>query len=153
MILFRPRWLPLIVALLLLLLAPSSAWAGPVEWREVEPTAAGRQWWDAGSLRIDRHGHLTVLSRFQPAAVPGQTGPGQPSSGQAGSPVVDRPLPSRLYVMEIDCAGERYRDTAVNGLPRFRAEWQGTQADALTRATLRAACRAGADLVAVASRG
>lgn len=137
-----PRWLPVMVALLLLI-APSVAWAGPVDWHEVEPSAAGRQWWDAGSLRVDRHGHLTVLSRFQPAVDP----------GRSDTDPVDRPPPSRLYVMEIDCDRERYRDTAVNGLPRFRAPWQGTESDLLTRATIQAACTAGADLLAAAPHG
>jgi len=137
------RWLPVMVALLLLLIPPSIAWAGPVDWQEVEPSADGRQWWDAGSLRVDRHGHLTVLSRFQPAA---DSDGSEPASG-------DRPPPSRLYVMEIDCAREQYRDTAVNGLPRFRAPWQGAASDLLTRATIEATCAAGADLLAAAPHG
>ncbi len=133
----------MLASLLLLLLAPAAAWAGPVDWHEVGPTAAGRQWWDAGSLRLDRHGHLTVLSRFQPNAAPGP-------SNAAG---VDRAPFSRLYVMELDCERERYRDTAVNGMPHFRAQWQGTEGDPLTRATIQAACMAGADLMAAAPHG
>ena len=42
--------------------------AGPVEWIEVPATDAGQQWWDRGSVRIDRDGYRTVLSRFTPAA-------------------------------------------------------------------------------------
>lgn len=57
--------LPLLLGLLLL--APARAWAGPVSWKEVSPTAEGRQWWDEGSLRRNKAGHLTVLSRFQAA--------------------------------------------------------------------------------------
>lgn len=54
----------------LLLLVPARVWAGPVSWREVPATAEGRQWWDEGSLRRNRSGHLTVLSRFQAAPDP-----------------------------------------------------------------------------------
>ena len=50
-----------------MLLLASPAWAGPVDWHEVAQGPEGRQWWDAGSLRINRDGNLTVLSRFQPA--------------------------------------------------------------------------------------
>lgn len=61
------RWLlPLLLALGLLV--PARAWAGPVSWVEVPPTPEGRQWWDEGSLRRNRAGNLTVLSRFQAAA-------------------------------------------------------------------------------------
>ncbi|NDC14651.1 MAG: hypothetical protein EBZ76_05575, partial [Synechococcaceae bacterium WB9_2_170] len=72
---WRPRWLlgwlPAIVAAALVLvlsgpLAPQ-ALAGPVNWEEVPATGEGRQWWDSGSLRRTKGGHLSVLSRFQPA--------------------------------------------------------------------------------------
>ena len=77
--------LPMLLALLLSL--PTRAWAGPVSWKEVPPTAEGRQWWDEGSLRRNRSGHLTVLSRFQaaPALEAGAVEPGVPA-GPAGSP-------------------------------------------------------------------
>lgn len=114
--------------------APPIAWAGPVEWREVPATAEGRQWWDGGSLRLSREGNLTVLSRFQPAT---------PSGGAEGAP--ERPPASTLYVMELDCGQELYRDISVNGLPRFRADWQAVAGDSLTAETLRAACQAGAE--------
>jgi len=52
---------------------PAPALAGPVDWHELPSTAEGHQWWDAGSLRVNRHGNLTVLSRFQPAPTPRTT--------------------------------------------------------------------------------
>ena len=131
------------VLLFLVLGAPASAWAGPVDWQDVTPTEAGRQWWDAGSLRVDRHGHLTVLSRFQPSET------ADPSETTAAA----RPAPGRLYVMELDCDHELYRDTAVNGIPRFRAPWLTPADDALTLETIRASCRAGADLLVAANHG
>ena len=80
--------------------------AAPVEWIEVPVTDAGQQWWDRGSVRIDRDGFRTVLSRFTPAA----TDDGDQPAGE-------------LYVMQLDCAQGLYRDKQVNGLPRFRAQW------------------------------
>ncbi|MFY7696069.1 MAG: hypothetical protein ACOVQK_06955, partial [Cyanobium sp.] len=73
------------------------------------PTSEGRQWWDGGSLRLSRNGALTVLSRFQPPASEAEADATNPSG---------RPAPSTLYVMELDCAPERYRDITVNGFPR-----------------------------------
>jgi hypothetical protein len=138
--------LPLVLVVLGLvapgLLAPPIAWAGPVEWNEVTPTAEGRQWWDAGSLRLSRKGALTVLSRFQPAI------PEPEASGSSG-----RGAASTLYVMELDCDQELYRDISVNGFPQFRAEWQAASGDALSTEILRAACRAGAPLLAASAKG
>lgn len=159
--------LPMLLALLLSL--PTRAWAGPVSWKEVPPTAEGRQWWDEGSLRLNRSGHLTVLSRFQaapldgaePATSDGAAGPSASGSGLQATasppgslpaaldqirPASPRSAPpiSRLYVMELDCDQSLYRDLSINGLPQFGASWQPTGSDDLTAEVLRQACDAGA---------
>lgn len=139
----RPPLLALLAFLLLiagLLLPPwpsrwlAPAWAGPVDWHEVPPTAEGRQWWDAGSLRIDRDGRLSVLSRFQPA----------PTATAAGEEPA-RPGPGSLYVMQLDCGQALFRDVSVNGLPRFRSPWQAVADDALGGEVIREVCAAWAD--------
>lgn len=116
------------------LLAP--ALAGPVDWQEVPASADGRQWWDAGSLRRDRRGRLSVLSRFQPAD--GAPAEGVPSGGESAT----AKRAGSLYVMELDCEQELYRDVSVNGIPRWGAPWTLAGGDPLTTATLRAACAA-----------
>lgn len=125
-----PAWLLAVLLVLSLWLAGAqTASAGPVDWQEVEASADGRQWWDAGSLRFDREGRLSVLSRFQPAA-------------ESDATEDDRPPVGQLYVMQLDCDEELYRDTAVNGLPRWGAPWQAAGVDDLTSRVLHAACSA-----------
>ena len=123
----------------------ASASAAPVQWREVPASAAGRQWWDAGSLRRDRHGKLTVLSRFQPAARPGNKddSSGAPSA-QSQQQTTSKPYQplATLYVMELDCTQARYRDLSINGLPQWKPAWQDSQHDPLTSTTLQQACLA-----------
>ena len=133
--LLRRALAPLLLAAALLLsaLAPAPVLAAPVEWREVPSRPEGRQWWDAGSLRATRAGHLSVLSRFQPAADPDQP-EGRPPLGE-------------LYVMEIDCAQRLFRDVSVNGLPRFRSSWELGSDDALIGDVIEAVCSAGAPLL------
>lgn len=154
--------LPLLLALVLL--APARAWAGPVSWTEVPPTAEGRQWWDEGSLRRNRAGNLTVLSRFQAApepdsgavagvpadalassapaaATPAGSLPAAVDQRPAAAPRSAPPI-SRLYVMELDCDQSLYRDISINGLPQFGASWQPTGSDDLTAEVLRQACAA-----------
>ncbi len=122
------RLLAALLVLGLWLAAPAAVWAGPVDWQEVEAGPEGRQWWDSGSLRFDREGRLSVLSRFQPAA--------------ADAADDARPPVGQLYVMQLDCDEELYRDTAVNGLPRWGAPWQAAAGDNLTIRVLHAACAA-----------
>ncbi|NDF61596.1 MAG: hypothetical protein EB136_01305 [Synechococcaceae bacterium WBB_3_034] len=104
------------------------AWAGPVDWHELPASDEGRQWWDAGSLRVNRNGNLTVLSRFQPA-------PPNEKNGE-------------LYVMEIDCGQDLFRDTSINGIPQWGSSWQVAAGDGLIEATIQAVCAAGVDLLA-----
>jgi hypothetical protein len=120
-------------ALLLGLAAAPPALAGPVDWHEVPASPEGRQWWDRGSLRPSRTGQLSVLSRFQPAGGEGEDG--------------DRPRLGDLYVMEIDCTQRLYRDTSVNGLPRFGASWSAPGNDELVMAVIRESCEAAAGMV------
>jgi hypothetical protein len=126
------RLLTFLLAWLLPVVPP--ALAGPVDWHEVPASSEGRQWWDAGSLRLSRGGNLSVLSRFQPASPEAEAAP--------------RPRSSELYVMEIDCNQHLFRDTSVNGLPKLRAEWQPAGGDQLIDAVIEEACAAGQDLLA-----
>jgi len=118
--------LALTLALLIgwLTLAPGALLAAPVSWVEVTPTQQGRQWWDEGSLRRNRAGNLTVLSRFQPPETE------------------NRPAVGSLYVMELDCDQGLYRDISINGLPRWGASWQLSQGDPLSEQVLHQACTA-----------
>jgi hypothetical protein len=176
-----------IVALPGLLMPCLPAWAGPVEWHEVAATSEGRQWWDSGSLRTNKNGNLTLLSRYQsipqstPQSAPQSTAqpatrsiaqstaqlitqstaqsiePGQsiePSnSGQ--DPANKQPnkfqdqaikqsprARTDLYVMEIDCGQRIFRDTSINGIPQFNANWLPSGGDELIDAVLSEACSA-----------
>ncbi len=134
----KPHVAPLLAALLSVVawLVPAvpAAQAGPVEWHEVAASSEGRQWWDAGSLRLTKGGNLSVLSRFQAAPPEGDTS--------------QRPSLGDLYVMEIDCGQKLYRDTSVNGIPQLRAEWHPAGSDALIDEVIEEACAAGQDLLA-----
>ncbi len=131
--------LALLLALAIGLAAPAIGWAGPVDWQELPATADGRQWWDAGSLRLTRSGSLSVLSRFQPAEAPAEP------TARGPAP---RPRPSDLYVMEIDCDQRLFRDTSINGLPQWGSPWQPVGGDGLIEATVAAVCEAGEPLLA-----
>jgi hypothetical protein len=163
------------------------AWAGPVEWHEVAATSEGRQWWDSGSLRTNKNGNLTLLSRYQsiPQSIPQSTSqstaqpttqstakstaqptsqstaqqikPGQSieRSNESQDPANKQPdkiqdqatkrsprAQTDLYVMEIDCGQRIYRDTSINGIPQFNANWLPSGGDELIDAVLSEACSA-----------
>mgnify|MGYP007078070584 FL=1 len=124
---FLGRILGRLVAILLLLAvfsgAGSAAFAGPVDWHEVASSDEGRQWWDGGSLRRSREGNVSVLTRFQAPTTE------------------EKPRPSNdLYVMELDCNQALFRDTSINGLPQFGAQWQPTAGDNLITRVVTEVC-------------
>ena len=133
------RRLLLVLVLMLQLFVSAPAWAGPVNWQEVTATREGRQWWDSGSLRRNREGNVTVLSRFQPKP-PEASAPATAADGESARPAAR--TDARLYVMELDCDQGLYRDTSVNGLPQFGAQWLPVGNDDLTAEVLREACGA-----------
>ncbi len=108
---------------LLSVIQPLPVFAGPVDWQEVDPTSAGRQWWDKGSLRLNRKGELTVLSRF--SATPDESG---------------KTATGSLYVMALDCDEKLYKDLQVNGLPKPRADWQFVGSEDLIAEVLEQSC-------------
>ena len=73
----------------------------------------------------DKDGNLSVLSRFTPALREGE-------KQQNGS----------LYLMHVDCDQKLFRDTSVNGLHRFRAEWKPSDGDELIDAVIDEVCTA-----------
>ena len=108
---------------LLSVIQPLPVFAGPVDWQEVDPTSDGRQWWDKGSLRLNRKGELTVLSRFN--ATPDESG---------------KTATGSLYVMALDCDEKLYKDLQVNGLPKPRADWQLVGSEDLIAEVLEQSC-------------
>ncbi|WP_411867367.1 hypothetical protein [Vulcanococcus limneticus] len=152
--------LALLLALAIGLVAPAIASAGPVNWQELPATADGRQWWDAGSLRLTKSGNLSVLSRFQPASEPSSPEAAPPAETSGTDPAgaspaatdpaaqAPRPRPSDLYVMEIDCDQLLFRDTSINGLPQWGSQWQPVGGDGLIEETVAAVCEAGSSLLA-----
>lgn len=176
-----------IFALSGLLMPCLPAWAGPVEWHEVAATSEGRQWWDSGSLRTNKSGNLTLLSRYQsipqsapqsttqpttqPTAQPTAQSIAQPTtqsiaqsiepgqsierSNESQDPANKQPnrfqdqaikqsprARTDLYVMEIDCGQRIFRDTSINGIPQFNANWLPSGGDELIDAVLSEACSA-----------
>ena len=127
------QWIVAPALLVLLVLVGAGAlpaFAGPVDWQEVTATSEGRQWWDSGSLRRTKAGNLSVLSRFQRAT---------PESEDN-----QRQRLADLYVMEIDCDQQLFRDTSINGLPQFKAPWLPASGDNLISSVIEASCQAAA---------
>ncbi len=100
----------------------SSAYAiSPVEWIKVSPTSDGEQWWDKGSLRIMKNGNINILSRLSIT---------EESNSKN----------TKIFTMEINCKEKVYKDTSINGLPKFNAKWEASNGDELIESVINQAC-------------
>ena len=125
-----------IVALPGLLMPCLPAWAGPVEWHEVAATSEGRQWWDSGSLRTNKNGNLTLLSRYQsiPQSTPQSTAqPATRSIAQSTAQLITQSTAQSIepgQSIEPSNSGQdpankqpnKFQDQATNQSPRARTD-------------------------------
>ncbi len=100
-------------------------YAGPVQWIEVPPTKEGNQWWDMGSVR-EKNNKLRVLTKYK----------------QAKSDLNEKSNPI-LYVMDIDCEKNYFRDVSENGIPKFKKDWKSSQGDKLINEVIQQVCQYG----------
>jgi hypothetical protein len=115
-----------------------------VEWHEVAASGEGRQWWDSGSLRTNKSGNITVLSRYQSIdqSIDSSQSRGQPNGAQGQVAKQRNRTRTDLYVMEIDCGQRIYRDTSINGIPQFNGTWLPSGGDKLIDGVVSEACGA-----------
>ena len=90
-------------------------------WKEVNHSPEGRQWWDKNSLSINKsEGFLTVQSRFIPF--------------KTGKEIVLN------YQMDIDCKTKLFRDSYVNGKINTSDNWLETKGDILINEVIKETC-------------
>ena len=92
-------------------------------WQEVPSTYYGREWWDKQNVNQHQYGEIKVRTKFKPKK-------------KNKSLYVEE----TLYVMQIDCKENLYRDTSVNGFPRLNSNSASPNADALINIVMNEVC-------------
>ena len=97
--------------------------ANDVDWLLLKKNNDGEQWIDRNSIREYPNNEISVLTRFFE---------NPKESDNKGKKL--------LYVMRINCETKEFKDTSINGIPNFRAEWTSSNNDELIDIVIDKSC-------------
>ena len=119
------NFLSLCITFLILILNNSefAYGVGNVDWVLLKENNDGKEWIDIGSIKEINNGELTVLTKFL-------KNPKESSDKEQLS----------LYVMRINCAEKKFKDTSINGIPQFNSKWQNSNNDELIEVVIKKSC-------------
>ena len=96
---------------------------GNVDWVLLKENKDGKEWLDMGSIKLIQDKKITVLTKFF------KNGKNSSDKGQLS-----------LYVMQINCADNKFKDTSINGIPQFNSKWQKSNNDELIDVVIERSC-------------
>ena len=112
--------------LILILILNNSEFAygiGNVDWILLKENNDGKEWIDMGSIKSINDKEIIVLTKF------------------LENP---RDLNDKeklfLYVMRINCAEKKFKDTSINGIPQLNSKWQTSNNDELIDVVIERSC-------------
>ena len=104
---------------------PSKA-ISDVDWILLKENQDGKEWLDLGSLKRIKNDEISVLTKFFE---------NPKKENEKGK--------TSLYVMNINCKSNQYKDTSINGFPTLNSKWQDSDNDELIEVVIEKACKEG----------
>ena len=96
---------------------------GNVDWVLLKENNDGKEWIDMGSIKSINEKEISVLTKFL----------------QNPKDLNDKEKLS-LYVMRINCAENKFKDTSINGIPQLNSKWQTSNNDELIDVVIKKGC-------------
>ena len=96
---------------------------GNVDWVLLKENNDGKEWIDMGSIKEINNEEISVLTKFFK----------NPNESSDKGELF-------LYVMRINCNDKTFKDTSVNGIPRFGSKWQNANNDELIDLVIEKSC-------------
>ena len=104
---------------------PSKA-ISDVDWILLKENQDGKEWLDLGSLKRIKNDEISVLTKFFE---------NPKKENEKGK--------TSLYVMNINCKSNQYKDTSINGFPTLNSKWQDSNNDELIEVVIEKSCKEG----------
>ena len=104
---------------------PSKA-ISDVDWILLKENQDGKEWLDLGSLKRIKNDEISVLTKFFE---------NPKKENEKGK--------TSLYVMNINCKSNQYKDTSINGFPTLNSKWQDSDNDELIEVVIEKSCKEG----------
>ena len=96
---------------------------GNVDWVLLKENNDGKEWIDMGSIKSINNKEISVLTKFL----------------KNPKDLNDKEELS-LYVMRINCAEKKFKDTSINGIPQLNSKWQTSNNDELIDVVIEKSC-------------
>ena len=96
---------------------------GNVDWVLLKENNDGKEWIDMGSIKSINENEISVLTKFFK----------KPKGSNDKEEL-------SLYLMRINCAEKKFKDTSINGIPQFNSKWQTSNNDELINVVIEKAC-------------
>ena len=122
-IIFNLFYLSLGFLIFILNFVPYSFAIGNVDWVLLKENNDGKEWLDKGSIKQFPNGEISVLTKFFK----------NPTNSNDDGEL-------SLYVMRINCAEKKFKDTSINGIPQFNSKWQPSNNDELIDVVIENSC-------------
>ena len=104
----------LVVMLIILLNKTSIVYGANIKWVEVSKTPAGVQYLDRDNINIKGKGIIELTTKYLKI-----------------DPSTSKKVEENIYVMNINCLTNKFKDVSVNGKKKLTAKWEGPNGDKL----------------------
>ena len=114
----------LVIILIIFFNADNMVFGANNSWFEVSKTPEGIQYIDKNSIRIKDKQVLEIKTKY--LKIDGNT---------------SKELEQYIYIMEINCLTNKFKDISVNGTKTFRAKWEAPNGDKLINDVISDSCK------------
>ena len=114
----------LILILIILINGTNTLFAANINWVEVSKTQAGIQYLDRDSINIEEKGIIELTTKY--IKIDSST---------------SKKIEENIYIMNINCLTNKFKDISVNGKINLTAKWQAPKGDKLIDDVISDSCK------------
>ena len=114
----------LVLILVILFIRTNVVYGAKISWIEVSKTPAGIQYLDRESIDIKGEGIIEIKTKYLKTDTN-----------------TSRRIEENIYVMQINCLTNKFKDISVNGKKNLTAKWQDPNGDKLIDDVISDSCK------------
>tara|TARA_Y100001968_G_C18683442_1_gene403508 strand:- start:39 stop:443 length:405 start_codon:yes stop_codon:yes gene_type:complete len=114
----------IILILIVLFNKVNLVYGGNINWVEISKTQTGIQYLDKDSVDIKEQGIIEITTKYLKIDTTNS-----------------KKIEENIYVMNINCLNNKYKDISVNGKKNFDAKWQDHNGDKLLVDVISYSCK------------
>jgi len=114
----------LVVMLIILFNKTNIVYGANINWIEVSKTPAGVQYLDRDNIHIKGKGIIELTTKYLKI-----------------DPSTSKKIEENIYIMNINCLTNKFKDVSVNGKNKFNSKWEDPNGDKLLDDVISDSCK------------